>query len=155
MLVLALVLHAGAPNVLSGQDDNPLKGAWILERVQYPDGAVLVDPEPALVLFTKSHFSFLMTVPFDQERVTYSGANPTDAEKVEAYESIDGGSGWYAVQGDSIASRAYLHLDPNAMNAWPDRVRKYWYRVEGDTLYWRFQHGTGVFRNVDGDKPPY
>lgn len=134
-----------------------LSGAWMLERVEGPNGEVLEDdPQPSLALFTDTHFSFLAAVPPNSERSTYSGDQPTDAEKVEAYDSFIAGSGRYEAEGDSLFTRAYVHIDPNAMSAWPERVTGYKVWIEGNKLHGSFgERGVGVYRSVEGTPAPY
>jgi hypothetical protein len=151
---LVLWLAAAIPAPAAAQTDNPLTGAWMLEAVQLPDGRVLENPQPALVLFTGTHWSFVAVVPPNVKRPTYAGDQPTDAEKVRAYDSFIAGSGWYELKGDSILTRAYVHINSNAMSAWPERVMAYRVWVEGGKLYWSLgERGVGVYRNVEGTAP--
>ena len=76
----------------------------------------------------------------------------TEAEKgggIRRFPRLPSSSGSYELVGDALTTRAYIHLNPTATRAWPNRTRLYRVRIEGDTLHWDFgDGGVGRFRRV-------
>jgi hypothetical protein len=71
-------------------------------------------------LFTEKHYSF-MYVPGQAPRKTFAGDpnRPTDAEKVEAYNSLVAGTGTYLLSGPTLTIKALIHKNPNEMTGVP------------------------------------
>jgi len=66
---------------------NPLEGAWIVTGWTDAEGNVQEEPQPALYVFTATHYSVMIATGSDQ-RATYQGDDMTDAEKLGAYDTI-------------------------------------------------------------------
>jgi len=108
-----------------------LKGAWktVEQSGRSPNGdwAVGATPYLSLYIFTDKHYSY-MFAPGVAPRGLFAGDpnQPTDAEKVAAYNSFVAGSGTY-----TLTLNAVLHKNPNEMNGHP---LKYEIEILGSTL---------------------
>ncbi|MBB6095827.1 hypothetical protein HNQ60_004718 [Povalibacter uvarum] len=83
-------------------------------------------------IFTEKHYSYLY-VPGPNPRKRFAGDpnKPTDAEKVEAYNSLVAATGTYSLSGQTLTLRALVHKNPNEMG----EVRlTYTVDLDGDTL---------------------
>jgi len=122
-----------------------LEGAWRVteESFESPDASwTNTNPQPSLYIFAKQHYS-IMLVPSgsdggSQPRELFPGnepvlgsAEPTDAEKVAAYDSFIANSGTYEVSGSSLTTRPMVAKSPNVMSG---ESLTYTYQIEGDTL---------------------
>jgi hypothetical protein len=114
------------------------------------NGKMAPAPPRGIALFFDSTYGF---VAEKWPRSGGTGDSLTAAEKVAAFDGFLSSSGWYEVVGDSLRMRAYIHLDPAATHAWPNRTRVYKIRIEGDTLYWDFGERVGRFRRLEGVSP--
>lgn len=158
LLFIAVSLVGVLPASISAQDDKPLGGAWLVVKVEPADDEVVEEPEPALFIFTDTHYSVMAAIPGEGNELRPTFANseePTDAEKVEAYDSFFANSGRYEVKGDSVTTRAFVAKDPNYMDAWPENANSFQFRVEGDTLYWHFGETIVTLERVEGTEAPY
>jgi len=59
----------------------PLEGAWVVESWTDADGNTNDDPQPALYIFTPTHYS-IMIAQGDEPRAGYEGDDMSDAEKL-------------------------------------------------------------------------
>lgn len=146
------------PGPMAAQEANQLQGAWRVVEVNPADEEADTDPLPALFLFTGTHYSEMLALG-EEARADFSNPDsPTDAEKLEAYDSFVANSGRYEVHGDTITTRAYVARVPNYMHAWPDNKNNYTYEIDGDTLHLNPLFIEGVtlkLRRVEGEPPPY
>jgi hypothetical protein len=109
------------------------------------------EPVRGIAIFFDSTYSFAAEM---WPRKGGGGNALTELEKVAAYDGYVSSSGSYELVGDTLTTRAYIHLDPTATRAWPNRTRSYKVRIEGDTLYWDFGDRVGHFRRIKGGLPP-
>lgn len=98
-----------------------LKGAWkIVEQLgRTPGGEWTVGATPSLSLyiFTDKHYSYMFAPGLAPRRLFAGDPNqPTDAEKVAAYNSFVAGSGTYTLTGSTLTLNAVLHKNPNEMS---------------------------------------
>ena len=122
-----------------------LEGAWKIteESFESPDASWTdTSPQPSLYVFAKQHYS-IMLVPSgpdgrSQPRELFSGdepvlgsTQPTDAEKVAAFDSFIANSGTYEVSDSSLTTRPIVAKTPNFMSG---GALTYIYQIEGDTL---------------------
>jgi hypothetical protein len=113
-----------------------LKGAWkIVEqsrRSRGGDWTVGVPPYLSLYVFTDKHYSY-MFAPGQAPRRMFAGDpnQPTDAEKLAAYDSFVAGSGTYTLTGSTLTLTAVLHKNPHEMTGQP---LKYEVEILGSTL---------------------
>jgi hypothetical protein len=131
-LVLLAALIAGAAAIAGespisaalgteGQKSAPnLRGVWrVTEQSTRSAGAawtVGTVPYLSLYIFTEKHYSY-MFAPGSGPRSLFAGDpnQPTDADKVAAYDSFVAGSGTYALSGSGLTLSAILHKNPNEM----------------------------------------
>ena len=136
----------------------PLEGAWLSTSVTDPDGNVNDDPQPALYIFTPTHYS-IMIATGSEPRAGYEGEEMTDAETLAAYDTIIANSGRYEVDGNILKTRAYVAKDPNYMGGWPENEVTYDISMDGGTLTLTNQgFGAGTvttFRQVEGTPNPW
>jgi hypothetical protein len=117
-----------------------LEGAWRITEIAFtsPDTSYAIsDPQPSLHLFLKRHYSEML-VPGDEPRALFSGdqpvlgsAEPTDAEKLAAFDSFIANSGTYEVSGSTLTIRPIVAKTPNFMAG---ESLTFTYQVEADTL---------------------
>ena len=129
--LMILVLFAG---LLSGQSTakKPLEGAWkVVEIVVTGDGAANIpNPQPGLFIFAQKHYS-MFYVGDNKQRTLFKGAEPTNEEKIAAYDSFIANIGTYDVSGSTITTHPMVARSPNFMSGGSD---KYQFRIEGNTL---------------------
>jgi hypothetical protein len=97
-----LFLAAGflaSPATVAAQDESPVQGAWIVSNLETPDGTVNTSVQPALYLFTSTHYSTMIAMG-DEPRARFAGEEATDAEMLEAYGSFIANSGRYEIKDD-------------------------------------------------------
>ena len=122
-----------------------LEGAWKITEESFESpaaGWTNTRPQPSLYIFAEQHYS-IMLVPSgpggrSQPRELFSGndpvlgsAEPTDAEKVAAYDSFIANSGTYEVSDSSLTTRPMVAKSPNVMSG---ESLTYTYQIEGDIL---------------------
>jgi hypothetical protein len=149
-LVFSLVLYGALPTHAAAQDNHPLHGAWVAESY-VAKGKTAKEPARGIAIFVDATYSFAAEM---WPRKGRGGDALTEAEKVAAYEGYLSSSGSYELAGDTLTTRAYIHLDPTATRAWPNRTRSYKVRIEGDSLRWDFGDGVGRFRRIKDGLPP-
>jgi hypothetical protein len=115
-----------------------LRGAWkvITMSLSSSDRTTTTDsPQPALVLFTDKHYS-IMYVEGDQPRKAFADPlRPTDAEKLEAYDTFVGHSGSYTVTDSLISMQVVISKSPNLMGSDLGRTfMRFAHEFKGDTL---------------------
>ncbi len=137
---------------------SPLEGAWIVTSWTDADGNTNDDPQPALYVFTPTHYS-IMIAQGEVPRAGYEGDDMADSDKVGAYDSFIANSGRYEVDGNVLKTRAYVAEDPNYMGDWPENEATYEFAQDGDTLTIKsltFAIGfTTTLRQVEGTPNPW
>lgn len=120
-----------------------LEGTWrpVQAMVTRGDSTVTQDEEPTLYIFTPTHFAVMGTV--GGPRTLYHTLDPTDEEKLSAFNSFWGNMGTYEVAGDSLTMHIVFARNPNYM-AGGYRVSRF--RVAGDTLWLATKSTDGHFR---------
>ena len=81
-----------------------------------------------------------MWVPGNQPRSLFKGGDPTNEEKVAAYDSFVANSGTYDVAGETLTLHPMVARSPNFMAG---GVLKNQFRIEGTTL-WLIQKNTDL-----------
>jgi Lipocalin-like domain len=113
-----------------------LQGAWKIIEVatRSPGGnwAISTPPHLSVYIFTSRHYSYMFAPGTGPRRLFVGDPNqPTDAEKVAAYDSIVAGSGTYDLTGSTLTLNAILHKNPNEMAG---EALKYAVEIEGPVL---------------------
>ncbi len=113
-----------------------IRGVWkVTELASRTPGAnweVRTTPYLSQYIFTEKHYSY-MYVPGEGPRKLFAGDpnRPTDAEKVEAYNSLVAASGTYLLSGSTLKLHALVHKNPNEMGGKP---LTYTVEYDGNTL---------------------
>jgi hypothetical protein len=113
-----------APHAAAAAIRTDVRGVWRITELasRAPGGEWEVRPTPYLsrYIFTGRHYSY-MYVPGPGPRKTIAGNpnRPTDAEKVEAYNSFVAASGTYEWSGLTLRLVALVHKNPNEMDGTP------------------------------------
>ncbi len=131
----ALITLITFSTVLAAQTapKKPLEGAWkVVEIVVTGAGASNnANPQPSLFIFAKTHYS-MMLVPGTQPRALFKAEEPTNEEKIPAFDSFVANTGTYEVTGSTLTIRPIVARYPNFMAGGFD---KYQFRIEGNTLW--------------------
>jgi hypothetical protein len=97
-----------------------LRGVWkvieVSSRTPGAAWAVGTPPYLSVYIFTQKHYSYIFA-PGAGPRHLFAGDpnQPTDAEKVAAYNSFVAASGTYTLAGSALTLNAILHKNPNEM----------------------------------------
>ena len=121
LAVVTLVMMFGTGLAVA---KTPLEGAWIVTSSTDGDGNTNDDPQPALYVFTTTHYSVMIALG-EESRSRYEGDDLADGEKVGAYDTFIANSGRYEVDGNTLKTRAYVAKDPNYMGNWPENETIY------------------------------
>jgi hypothetical protein len=141
---------AGAGSMEQSEASSPLEGAWRLVEVTASDSAG--SPrigEPGLFVFTRTHYSMMRAIG-QMPRATFAAVDPTDAEKLAAYDTFIANAGTYQVSGSTIAVTPTIAKHPNLMNGGRDQFA---FRVAGDTL-WLTSTGRDLRFLINGQLVP-
>ena len=112
------------PNATAARVRIDVRGVWkVTELASRAPGAeweVRTTPHLSQYIFTGKHYSY-MYAPGMGPRKTITGDpnRPTDAEKVEAYNSFVAASGTYELSGRLLRLVALVHKNPNEMDGKP------------------------------------
>ena len=135
-----------------------LEGAWVVTSWTDADGNTNDDPQPALYIFTSTHYS-IMIAQGDEPRAGYEGDDMSDAEKLGAYDTLIANAGRYEIDGNVLKTRAYVAKDTNYMGGWPENEATYEFELDGDSLTVKsltFAIGfTSTLRQVEGTPNPW
>jgi len=136
----------------------PLEGAWLVESWTDADGNTNDHPQPALYIFTPTHYS-IMIAQGDEPRAGYEGDDMSDAEKLGAYDTLIANAGRYEIDGNVLKTRAYVAKDPNYMGGWPENEATYEFELDGGILTIKsltFAIGfSSTLRQVEGTPNPW
>ena len=138
-LLTALAVVIFIPLTAQAQG-SALQGAWQTTEVSFtsPDSSwTETSPQPSLTIFAEQHYS-IMFVPgteprslFAGDEATFGSFEPTDAEKLAAYDSFIANSGTYQVSGSTLTTQPMVAKNPNFMSG---GSLVFTYQIEGDTL---------------------
>jgi len=113
--------------------ETPLEGAWRITKSESADGKLNESPQPALFIFTSSHYSIVIATG-NEPRAESEGEQISAAEKLLAYDSFIANAGRYEMAGNTFRTRAYVAKSPDYMGGWPDHEQTYEFTLDGDTL---------------------
>ena len=119
----------------------PIEGAWKVTEIVVTgtDASTVANPQPGLIIFARKHYS-VMWIPGNQPRSLFKGEDPTNEEKIAAYDSFVANSGTYEVAGATLTLHPMVARSPNFMAG---GVSKSQLRIEGKTL-WLTQKNTDI-----------
>ena len=126
--------------------ESPLEGAWTVASIHVtgPDSADNATVQPSLFVFGEKHYS-MMRVTGNQPRALAATNNPTDAEKLAAYNSFIANSGTYEVADSTLTIHPVVARSPNYMGG----SDIYHFRISGDTL-WLSNTGADIRTRIGG-----
>ena len=133
ILVTASPRHEPGPT-----EQVSVRGAWQVLTMSLTTGEQTtrnVSPQPGLVLFTERHYSLMYVEGAAARKMFSDPARPTDAEKLDAYETFVGHSGTYAVADSIIAMSVVVAKLPNLTGPeLRNTFARFAYERRGDTL---------------------
>jgi hypothetical protein len=146
-LVLAIAFSAAGASAQEQRPANPVapdatrtpvrvdvRGVWrVTELASRAPGAeweVRTTPYLSQYIFTGKHYSY-MYVAGPRKPIAGDPNRPTDAEKVEAYNSFVAASGTYELSGRVLTLVALVHKNPNEMDG---KALTYTAELDGNTL---------------------
>jgi len=142
-ILKSLTLLVLCTTVVSAQSSTKktIEGAWKVTEIVVTgaNASNVANPQPGLIIFTQKHYS-VMWVPGNQPRSLFKGEDPTDQEKIAAYNSFVANSGTYEVVGATLTLHPMVSRSPNFMAG---GVSKNQLRIEGTTL-WLTQKNTDL-----------
>ena len=141
VLVLAVAgfILAYGPAPDAGKSN--LAGVWKTVEVSFtsPDTSWTNSAtQPSLTIFTERHFAN-MRIAGDGPRERFSD-DPTDAERLAAFDRFRANLGTYEVSGSTITRRIMIGRVPNAMDGEPATST---FEMEGNVLWRTFTTPTG------------
>ncbi len=116
-----------------GTARKPIEGVWkVVEIVVTGAGASnSPNPQPSLQILTQGHYSQIGVIG-DKPRTLYKAEEPTNAEKMAAFDSFFANAGTYEVSGSTLTIRPTIARNPNFMAG---GFTKYQFRIEGNNLW--------------------
>ena len=138
-IAVLVMIFAIAWSPVAAQDASALNGAWVVTGWSNADGEANPSPQRGLYIFVVTredggNYS-LMWVPGSEPRAEFANQQePTDQEKLSAYDSFIANSGRLIVEGDQITFDAYMAKNPNYMAAFGESLVVVTWKIEGGTL---------------------
>lgn len=138
------VASPGIPEAKEAPARASVLGVWKITELAWrtPGAEWEVRPTPYLsqYIFTNKHYSYMYAPGIGPRKLFAGDPNrPTDAEKVEAYNSFIAASGTYTLSGRTLTLRALVHKNPNEMT--------------GKPLTYTVEFGGNTLRMVIADPP--
>jgi hypothetical protein len=133
--IVAALAGGCAPPQSQVEEAGPLEGVWETIEVSLtsPDTSwTNPSPQPSLLIFTQRQYS--ITAVLGREPRELLSDQPSDAERLAAYDAFAAHSGTYELSDSTLTARPIVALDPNFMSGGASQT--YTFRVSGDTL-WR------------------
>ena len=131
----ALVAVITFSSVLAAQTaaKKPMEGVWKVAEIVVTGAHTsnIANPQPSLFIFTRGHYS-QMWVPGNQPRALFKAEEPTNQEKIPAFDSFVANTGTYEITGSTLTIRPIVARYPNFMAG---GFTKYQFRIEGNTLW--------------------
>jgi hypothetical protein len=149
-LVSLVALLTITPIETRGQPPSvALPGAWRIVRTSLTtsDQPSVVDySQPGLLLFTARHYSLMYVEGNKTRQMFQDPARPTEAEKLDAFDTFVGHSGTYSVADSLIAMQIEISKSPNLMGTeLRNTFARFAYEMVGDTLRLTRRNPRGAF----------
>ena len=95
-----------------------IEGVWKVTEIVVAgqDASNVSSPQPGLIIFTQKYYS-VMWVPGNEPRTLFKGENPTNEEKIAAYDSFIANAGSYEVVDGILTLHPMVSRSPNFMSA--------------------------------------
>jgi hypothetical protein len=129
--LLLAVVTASLASAQSGTK-KPIEGVWKITEIVVTgaDASNNANAQPSLIIFAQQHYS-MMYVPGNKARTLYKAQEPTNDEKIAAFDSLVANTGTYEISGSTLTIHPIVARNPNFMAGGSD---KYQFRIEGTTL---------------------
>ena len=123
----------------------PMEGVWKVAEIVVTgaDASNVANPQPSLFIFAKSHYS-MMLIPGNEPRTLFKGEEPTNQEKMSAFDSFVANTGTYEVTGSTLTIRPIVARYPNFMAG---GFSKYQFQMDGNTL-WLTEKSTDLHHRI-------
>jgi hypothetical protein len=117
-------------------DSRGIIGVWQVKEVaRQGDSGTLADkPFPSIFIFTRRYYSMVWVFGAEPQRPFAERWNPTDAEKIERFNSMVVNSGTYKVKGNTLIAHPVVARIPDFMNG----KLLCEYHIEEDTMRLEF-----------------
>lgn len=111
-------------------------GVWQVKEVarQGGSGPITAKPLPSILIFTPRHYSMVWVFDTDPPRSFAERWSPTDAEKIERFDSLVVNSGTYEIEGNKLTARPIVARIPEFVGG--KLVCEY--RIEEGTMELKF-----------------
>jgi len=133
-ILRALFLAVLTVSLASAQSGTkkPIEGVWKVTEIVITgaNASNSANVQPSLFIFSQQHYS-LMYVPGNKPRALYKAQEPTNEEKISAFDSLIANTGTYEISGSTLTIHPIVARNPNFMAGGSD---KYQFRIEGTTL---------------------
>jgi hypothetical protein len=111
-----------------------LQGVWKVTEFSTSISSaskITTTAQPGIFIFTKKHYS-IMFLSIDKPRPEVPPKNPTDAQKVAAWEPLSANSGSYEIKGTTLTTHPLIAKNPAVMK--PGAFVTYDFKIQGNTL---------------------
>jgi hypothetical protein len=149
LLSLAALLTSSPLKCQEQTQAAALQGAWKVVRTSLTasEQPSFVDySQPGLLLFTARHYSLMYVEGNKTRQMFRDPARPTEAEKLDAFDTFVGHSGSYSVADSIIAMQIDISKSPNLMGTeLRNTFARFAYQLVGDTLRLTRRNPRGAF----------
>jgi hypothetical protein len=119
---------------VKGVTQGTLQGAWKVTEFSTSISSaskITTTAQPGIFIFTKKHYS-IMFLSIDKPRSEVPLKNPTDAQKVAAWEPLSANSGSYEITGTTLTTHPMIAKNPAVMK--PGAFVTYDFKIQRNTL---------------------
>ena len=111
-------------------------GVWQVKEIarQGGSGPITDKPLPSIIIFTRSHYSMVWVFDTEPPRSFATRWSPTDAEKIERFDSLVVNSGTYEVEGNVLTAHPIVARIPEFVGG----TLTCEYRIENDVMELKF-----------------
>ena len=110
-------------------------GVWQVKEIAGQSGGEITDkPFPGIIIFTPRHYSMVWVFDAEPPRSFAERWTPTDAEKIERFDSLVVNSGTYEVRGSTLRAHPVVARIPEFVGG--KLICEY--QVENDTMRLKF-----------------
>ncbi len=149
--VFTFTLTACQQSDNGGSDNQSLEGVWKIAEGKSVDAngqTTSTNVQRSLVIFTEGHYSYVYTSGDEaQRKLPVEHWNQTDAEKINAFNTIIVNTGTYELTESKLVIRPIVAKSEQFVGGYESCD----YRLEGDTLYLE----TTEIVSVDGVPVPF
>lgn len=115
---------------------NDIVGVWMVKEVarQRRSEPITDKPLPSIIIFTLNHYCMVWAFGKEPQRPFTARWNPTDAEKIERFDSLVVNSGTYEIEGNTLIAHPIVARIPDFMGG--KLICEY--HIENNTLKLKF-----------------